>query len=126
MKNEGFYRYKGYCIVPKRDFGTTGHLINGRSVKKGWVVIRNSCNAMPGATWFLTIAKAKAAINVLLDVHGNVQRFWEIMQPFPYQRVGQKVPDVEFGVIKKGRFLAVIENHRVVRLKCHEHVQACA
>lgn len=115
-KRQYTYTHRGHQIVPKRDFGTHGHLINGKIVKRGWVVVKDHCNIMPGATWFQTPSRARHAINVLLRVKGNADRFWEIMQPFPYKRVGQKSTERDC-TIRKGRFFVRIENHRVVEYR---------
>lgn len=78
-------RYRTLTIVPKRDFGGQPHLIKGRAVMAGFVVIDNlCCNIMPGATWFETIEEAKHAIDVLIAVRGDSDMFWEIMQPFKH------------------------------------------
>ena len=78
--------YRGFTIEPKRDFGPTGFYINGTFTKIGYVVVKDGCNAMPGATWFHTIESAKEAVDVLIDVGGediwnptpgHGQRFWE-------------------------------------------------
>jgi hypothetical protein len=127
------YSYRGYVIGPKQDFGTHGYLSNGKIIKKGWVVcygpgarmdlrdapnmLVEGCNAMPGATWFQTIKEAKHGIDVLIKVGGeqNSDKFWEIMHPFEYKHVGQKA-DFESGSVRKGRFAAIIENFKVVKL----------
>lgn len=82
--------YRGFTIEPKRDFGPgPGFYINGQFIKRGYVVVKDGCNAMPGATWFLAIESAKEAIDILIEVGGlNIwQRdvsvsklFWERMQ----------------------------------------------
>lgn len=46
-------------IQPKRDFGSTGFLIDGETVKCGWVVCKGIVNVIPGAMWAKTIAQAK-------------------------------------------------------------------
>jgi hypothetical protein len=84
--------YRGHAIVPKRDFGTYGFFIKGRYVKKGFVVVKDGCNVMPGACWFRTIEEAQHAIRVLIKTKGNAEHFWEIMQPFGCV-VGQKARD---------------------------------
>lgn len=110
------YRYKGFEIVPKRDLGPDGFFEKGCWIKHGWIVLKKGCNAMPAATWFRSLAGARRAIRVLLRVKGDAQRFWEVLQPFEYRRIGQRV-DFEQGHVRKGRFLAVIENYRVVQLR---------
>lgn len=81
--------YQGFTIEPKRDFGPHGFFLEGRFTKVGCVVIKDACNAMPGATWFRTIEDAKEAIDVLIAVGGAdiwqrpavySKRFWERMQ----------------------------------------------
>lgn len=65
-----------YRIVPKQDFGSgAGYLINGRYVKRGFIVTRDGCNCMPGATWFETVAEAMRAIPVLEETGGS-PAFW--------------------------------------------------
>lgn len=80
--------YRGFTIEPKRDFGPSGFYIGGRFVKRGYVVVKERCNAMPAATWFLTIEDAKQAIDVLIDVDGAdiwkrpasySDKFWECL-----------------------------------------------
>jgi hypothetical protein len=73
--------YRGYTIAPKQDFGLLGGLrADGRLTKVGYVVVKGGCNAMPGATWFHTIEGAKEAIDVLDDVGGDANRFWQRMR----------------------------------------------
>ena len=78
--------YRGFTIEPKRDFGPTGFYIDGKFTKIGYVVIKDGCNAMPGATWFHTTESAKNAIDILIEVGGAdiwnrpagySRRFWE-------------------------------------------------
>lgn len=82
--------YKGYLIKPKTDFGLHGFLVQGRWIKEGFVVTKNNMNMMPGATWFVDVAQAKIAIDVLIECGGNpnepfkevdAKKFWEILQP---------------------------------------------
>lgn len=88
MSQQRKYYYRGHQITPKLDFGSgRGHLIKGKWVKKGWVVVKDHCNVMPGACWFQTIKEAKHGIDVLIKVGGekNSDAFWEIMQPFEFK-----------------------------------------
>lgn len=62
--------YQGFTIEPKRDFGSTGFLVDGRFIKIGYVVVKNGCNAMPGAVWFRSIEDAKGAIDVWIETGG--------------------------------------------------------
>jgi hypothetical protein len=80
--------YRGFTIAPKRDFIGKGFYINGAFTKRGYVVVKDGCNAMPGATWFHTIESAKEAIDILIEVGGadiwnpapdHAARFWERM-----------------------------------------------
>lgn len=57
--------WNGYRIEPKQDFGPNGFLIEGRWVKSGFVVTKQGCNVMPGATWFETEPEAKKGIAAL-------------------------------------------------------------
>lgn len=107
--------YKGYRIVPKLDFGREHFLINGRGVRQGYVVTDGTCNIMPGGTWFETVISAQHAINVFIRVKGHAARFWEIIQPFKYTRLGQRA-DFESGSVSCGRCAATIENFKVVKL----------
>lgn len=75
------YPYRGCRIEPKLDFGTRGFLTKGKWVKKGWVVIKNHCNVMPGACWFQTVKEAKRGIDVLIEVGDkNPAAFWAAMR----------------------------------------------
>jgi len=65
--------YRGFIIVPKRDFGEHGHYSYGYWIKSGWVVTFGSgeyegCNAMPGATWFSFVDEAMRAIDIYLEL----------------------------------------------------------
>lgn len=78
--------YRGFRIVPKRDFGRYGfwsaeHLCN---LNAGWVICYGEshrfrgCNAMPGATFAWTLAQAKEMIDDLIRAEENAARFWEL------------------------------------------------
>jgi hypothetical protein len=49
--------YHSYMIEPKRDAPSS----------IGYVVVKEHCNVMPGATWFRTIEAAKCAVDVLIE-----------------------------------------------------------
>lgn len=98
----------GYEIVPKRDFGRD-------SKETGFIVTDGMCNIMPGGCWFKTIGQAQDSIHTLIEVGGDANMFWEIEQPFRYQRLGQ-VSSHETCEYTSGRFTAFIKNHRVVKL----------
>ena len=110
--------FRGFCIVPKRDFGADGFLVKGRLVTRGFVVVKDHCNAMPGATWFTSVAEAKEAIDVLLAVDQDADLFWEILQPFadwPGAKRGRSAaPDSS---VSCGRFSARWVGGRVVSTK---------
>lgn len=113
-KKQYTYRHRGHLIVPKRDFGSHGYLgQNGKVIKRGWVVTKDDCNIMPGGTWFKSPKEARNAINVLLRVKGDSDKFWEIMQPFEYTHVGQKVKECD-STVRKGRFWAEIKDGVVI------------
>lgn len=69
-----------YKIVPKRDFGPMGFLINGEYVTSGFVVTDGFCNVMPGATWFRTEEDAQRGIAALEAANGDADTFWKIMR----------------------------------------------
>jgi hypothetical protein len=73
--------YAGFTIKPKRDFGASGFYDapTRRKVKEGWVVVKDGCNAMPGATWAHTQAAAKQMIDVFMAVGENPDRFWHLL-----------------------------------------------
>ena len=71
------FSHRGFTVEPKRDFGPSGFYLGGKFVKNGFVVTKDGCNAMPGATWFLSIEDAKHAIDTFIDVDGNVGKFWQ-------------------------------------------------
>ena len=69
--------YRGFTVEPKRDFGQSGFYIGGKFVKRGFVVTKGGCNAMPGATWFLSVEDATQAIDTFIDVDGDADKFWQ-------------------------------------------------
>ena len=69
--------HRGFTVEPKRDFGPSGFYIGGKFIKSGFVVTKNGCNAMPAATWFLSVDDAKRAIDTFIDVAGNAEKFWQ-------------------------------------------------
>lgn len=77
--------YRGYTIVPKRDFGPMGHYVDGKLTKVGYVAVKDGCNAMPGATWFHTVESAKEAIDVLVAVGGDSELFWQRLRGTPWK-----------------------------------------
>lgn len=72
--------YRGYEIRVKRDFGSQFHLIDGMPCMWGYVVVKDGCNAMPGATWFQTVKEAKRAIDVLIEHPEGGDAFWKALR----------------------------------------------
>ncbi len=73
-------KYRGYKIVPKRDFGPgPGYFIDGKYVKKGWLITDGLCNVAPGATWFESIALAQEGIDALIAAGADSDKFWAIL-----------------------------------------------
>lgn len=78
--------YRGFGIVPKRDFGARGYYVAEfrTCVNAGWVIVYNDgpykgCNALPGATFAWSLAGAHDAIDDLIAVGGeqNHRAWWE-------------------------------------------------
>lgn len=56
--------YRGFLIVPKKDFGKGGYLVSGHFVTEGYIVGDGPLsNVMAGATWFQTVQSAMRAID---------------------------------------------------------------
>jgi hypothetical protein len=74
--------YAGFTIKPKRDFGERGFYDadTRRNVKEGWVIVKDGCNAMPGATWAHTQARATQMIDVFMAVDQDSQKFWHLLR----------------------------------------------
>lgn len=70
-----FTNYRGYGISKKQDFGD-GYLIDGHKVTEGYIVgdEKGRWNLMPGATWFQTVAAAKAGIDDLIATNEELGR----------------------------------------------------
>ncbi len=79
-----------YRIEIKRDFGAgPGYWMAGAGttgtdnygfVKNGFVVTDGTCNVMPGATWFRTVAAAMRAIAIWELSGYNAEVFWKLMR----------------------------------------------
>lgn len=73
--------YAGFYVKPKRDFGSGfWDSKTQRHVKEGWVIVKDSCNAMPGATWAHTKAEASQMIDVFMAVGEDGQKFWHLLR----------------------------------------------
>ena len=72
--------YKGFQIVPKRDFGGRGFWSPEHrcSVNAGWVITDGFCNVMPGAVWAYTIQQAKKMADDLLLANHDASEFWAL------------------------------------------------
>lgn len=70
--------YRGYKIIPKRDFGKYPYQNNGCVYSKGYVVTDGTCNVMPGATWSHSVIEAKAMIDTLHESIETGKDFWEL------------------------------------------------
>lgn len=69
--------YRGFHIIPKRDFG--GYPYSNVNVyKKGYVIVKGGCNVMAGATWADSVIVAKAMIDSHIEADGNAELFWKI------------------------------------------------
>lgn len=110
--------YRGYRIQPKLDFGPVGYLVNGKYVKKGYVVTDGVCNVMPGATWFQTVSEARKAVDILIAVGGEnaSELMWEIMHGLP-AFPGQKVAPQADCIATRGRFTWKIAGGVVTELE---------
>jgi hypothetical protein len=69
-----------YTIKPKRDFGSTGFLIDGEyNIKVGWIVVKDGALATPGGVWAKTIAGAKRHVGALMASKGDPDVFHGLM-----------------------------------------------
>jgi len=89
--NNGIYnvknrvvKYRGFEIKPKLDFGQYPYRSHGNVISTGWVVIKDGCLAMPGATWSESILSARAAIDIWIESGFDAKKFWELMEPYRY------------------------------------------
>jgi hypothetical protein len=73
-------QHRGFTIKPKRDFGGHPYFIRGKTVWRGFVVVRDGINVMPAATWFYTVEHAKVGIDCLIESDGNAQHFYDLLQ----------------------------------------------
>lgn len=72
--------YRGFNIVPKRDFWIQPFQNCGGTYKKGYVITDGFCNIMPAATWAHSIIEAKAMIDVFIEADSNSDKFWELLR----------------------------------------------
>lgn len=74
--------YRGFTIQPKLDMGSSPHLSNANSIRTGWVVVRDGCNVMPGATYTGSPLSAKAMIDLFIEAKEDAETFWKLMRQF--------------------------------------------
>jgi hypothetical protein len=100
--------YAGFHIKPKRDFGESGFYDSKtrRNVKEGWVVVKDGCNPMPGATWAHTQAEATQMIDVFMAVDQDGQKFWHLLRAI-------NAVAAEPAVKKKGEVSFILGNPKV-------------
>lgn len=71
--------YKGFLLEFKKNLHPNGYRIvenrEGFMVYDGWIVTKGGCNAMPGATWFRSEARAKHGVDCLLLAGGQPSGF---------------------------------------------------
>jgi hypothetical protein len=65
--------YRGYGIDEKRDFGRYSQ------DQTGYVIIKDGCNAAPGAAWFSSIPEAKKGIDALILAKDDSNLWWLLM-----------------------------------------------
>ena len=73
-------KYRGFTIKPKMDMGSTPWMSNGNTIRRGYVVIRDGCLAMPGGSWSGSIIEAKVSIDTFIEAEENGDRFWELLR----------------------------------------------
>lgn len=69
--------YRGFNIVPKRDFGSYPYS-NVNTYRKGYVVVKNGVNVIAGASWASSVIEAKAMIDSHIKADGDGDLFWKI------------------------------------------------
>jgi hypothetical protein len=74
--------YRGFTIQPKLDMGKIPHLSNANSYRTGWVIVKDGCNAMPGASYATSPLEAKAMIDIWIEVDYDVDKFWKLSKMF--------------------------------------------
>lgn len=110
--------YAGFYIKPKRDFGESGFYDSHtrRNVKEGWVVVKDGCNPMPGATWAHTQAEATQMIDVFMAVDQDGQKFWHLLRAL---QAVQPEPSIK----KKGEVSFILGNPQVDREELDRYLE---
>lgn len=73
---QGSLDYKGHQILAKRDYSDFVAYDQGFYIREGFVIVKDGCNAMPGAGWVKTVDRAKECIDILEAV--GEERFHEV------------------------------------------------
>lgn len=76
--------YRGFSIVPKLDFGQNPYRSHANVISTGWVITKNGCNAMPGATWDSSLLACRASIDIWIESGFNAEKYWELMEAYRY------------------------------------------
>ena len=71
--------YRDFHIVPKLDFDGMPYQ-NVNTYRKGYVIVKDYVNIMPGATWATSVIEAKAMIDAYIEADGNAEMFWKIFR----------------------------------------------
>ncbi len=53
---------------------------NGNHIRKGYIVVKNHCLAMPGGAWAHSVIEAKAMIDTLIEAEENAEKFWDLLR----------------------------------------------
>lgn len=69
--------YKGFNIIPKRDFGKYPYS-NVNTYRKGYVIVKDGVNVMAGGAWATSVIQAKSMIDSHIEANGNAELFWKI------------------------------------------------
>lgn len=72
--------YRGFTIKPKLDMGSTPWSSNGNTIRKGYVVVRDGYNPMPGGAWAQSVIEAKVMIDTFIEAEENAEKFWMLLR----------------------------------------------
>lgn len=70
--------YKGFTIRPKLDMGSSPWSVNGNDYRRGYIVIRNGVQVMPGGAWFHSVLEARVAIDLFVESGEDGPTFWNL------------------------------------------------
>jgi hypothetical protein len=76
-----------FTIKAKKDFGQYGYYDSKTrtNINAGWVIVKDHCNIMPGATWARTQDEALHMINCFIAVGEDAQKFWGLLRAIAKQ-----------------------------------------